>query len=253
VSFEGVLIQPRWFELQKNEQDWFAETDLDVLMNALDVHLADRKLRLFACHSIRMLDTVVLPKTEESIRIVEQALDYQIPWMTAAKTVGRRPSPSKMPNNSEITLDDLALMITQDLVRSPIIAFRHSTALSARILSSPVSELGSIFNDDAGWWYEYHRNPSSKDIDASRFLPAFHDIVGNPFRSVSFDPAWRTSAAIGLASTMYDARNFNAMPILADALQDAGCEDESILSHCRDENELHVRGCWVVDLVLGKK
>jgi hypothetical protein len=81
----------------------------------------------------------------------------------------------------------------------------------------------------------------------------FRDIFGNPFRPVIFSPAWRTSTSVGLAQTMYDARHFNAMPILADALQDAGCEDESILSHCRDEQQVHVRGCWVVDLVLGKK
>ena len=51
---------------------------------------------------------------------------------------------------------------------------------------------------------------------------------------------------------MYEARDFGAMPILADALQDAGCEDAAILDHCRDANGVHVRGCWVVDLVLGK-
>jgi hypothetical protein len=39
------------------------------------------------------------------------------------------------------------------------------------------------------------------------------------------------------------------MPILADALQDAGCEDDAVLNHCRDTNQVHVRGCWVVDLV----
>ena len=78
------------------------------------------------------------------------------------------------------------------------------------------------------------------------------DIFGNPFRPINFDPEWRTSTAVALAQTMYDARNFHAMPILADALQDAGCEDAAILDHCRDENNLHVRGCWVVDLVLGK-
>lgn len=78
------------------------------------------------------------------------------------------------------------------------------------------------------------------------------DIFGNPFRPVVFDPNWRTATAVGLAQTMYDARNFHAMPILADALQDAGCEDATILGHCRDENNLHVRGCWVVDLILGK-
>ncbi|MBX3397363.1 MAG: hypothetical protein KF873_01365 [Gemmataceae bacterium] len=79
-----------------------------------------------------------------------------------------------------------------------------------------------------------------------------HCLFGNPFRPVAFDPNWRTSTAIGLAQTMYDARDFGAMPILADALQDAGGEDAAILDHCRDAAGVHVRGCWVVDLVLGK-
>jgi hypothetical protein len=51
---------------------------------------------------------------------------------------------------------------------------------------------------------------------------------------------------------MYEARDFSAIPILADALQDAGCGSADILTHCRDSNQVHVRGCWVVDLVLGK-
>jgi hypothetical protein len=51
---------------------------------------------------------------------------------------------------------------------------------------------------------------------------------------------------------MYESREFSAMPILADALQDAGC-DEHTLNHCRDAVAVHVRGCWVVDLVLGKE
>jgi hypothetical protein len=77
-----------------------------------------------------------------------------------------------------------------------------------------------------------------------------HDIFGNPFRPVAFDPAWRTDTAVSLARGMYDSREFGAMPILADALQDAGCEDEQILLHCRESGP-HVRGCWVCDLVLG--
>jgi len=52
---------------------------------------------------------------------------------------------------------------------------------------------------------------------------------------------------------MYDSREFSAMPILADALQDAGCAEPAILDHCRDTKQVHVRGCWVVDLVLGKE
>jgi hypothetical protein len=52
---------------------------------------------------------------------------------------------------------------------------------------------------------------------------------------------------------MYQARDFSAMPILADALQDAGCDNDDVLTHCRDTAQPHVRGCWVVDLVLGKE
>ena len=78
------------------------------------------------------------------------------------------------------------------------------------------------------------------------------DIVGNPFRPVSFLPEWRTDTAVALARQMYESREFGAMPILADALQDAGCDDAAVLDHCRGPGP-HVRGCWVVDLVLGKE
>ena len=78
------------------------------------------------------------------------------------------------------------------------------------------------------------------------------DIFGNPFRPVAFDPRWRTSDVVGLARAIYDDKAFERMPILADALMDAGCEEEQIISHCRGDGP-HVRGCWVVDLVLGKE
>jgi hypothetical protein len=78
------------------------------------------------------------------------------------------------------------------------------------------------------------------------------EIFGNPFRPVSFDPEWRTSTAVAIAKGMYDTRDFSAIPILADALQDAGCDNEDVLNHCRAADGVHVRGCWVVDLVLGK-
>src|SRR4051794_14269634 len=69
-----------------------------------------------------------------------------------------------------------------------------------------------------------------------------HCIFGNPFRPVAFDPAWRTSTALALAQTMYQNRQFDLMPILADALMDAGCEQPDIIAHCRGEGP-HVRGC----------
>ena len=78
------------------------------------------------------------------------------------------------------------------------------------------------------------------------------DIFGNPFRPVAFDPRWRTADVMGLARAIYDEGAFDRLPLLADALMDAGCEDEQVLGHCRSAGP-HVRGCWVVDLVLGKE
>jgi hypothetical protein len=78
------------------------------------------------------------------------------------------------------------------------------------------------------------------------------DIFGNPYRPVTFSRSWRTNTAVTLTRQMYDSREFSAMPILADALQDAGCDSADILDHCRGPGP-HVRGCWVVDLVLAKE
>jgi hypothetical protein len=77
-------------------------------------------------------------------------------------------------------------------------------------------------------------------------------VVGNPFRPVNADPAWLTSAAVGLAEGIYADRAWDRLPILADALEDAGCDDADVLGHCRGPGP-HARGCWVVDLVLGQR
>jgi hypothetical protein len=81
------------------------------------------------------------------------------------------------------------------------------------------------------------------------------EVLGNPFRKPKpkIKPAWRTDTVMTLARQMYVTEEFSAMPILADALQDAGCDNEDILSHCRDVNQVHVRGCWVLDLLFDKK
>src|SRR5262245_10134085 len=77
------------------------------------------------------------------------------------------------------------------------------------------------------------------------------DLFGNPFRPVAFDPAWASFAVTSVATHVYERYAWEDLPILGDALEDAGCDDEQVLSHCRDGGE-HVRGCWVVDAVLGK-
>jgi hypothetical protein len=78
------------------------------------------------------------------------------------------------------------------------------------------------------------------------------DIFGNLFRPVQMDPRWQTPTVVAMARAIYEERRFQEMPVLADALEEAGCTDEAILGHCREPGE-HVRGCWMLDLVLGKE
>ena len=78
------------------------------------------------------------------------------------------------------------------------------------------------------------------------------DVFGpNPFALPALVAGWRTGDVVGLARAIYADRSFGRLPLLADALMDAGCGDEQVLEHCRSEGP-HVRGCWVVDLVLGQ-
>jgi hypothetical protein len=95
-------------------------------------------------------------------------------------------------------------------------------------------------------YYSLPLGPVSSELSGS-----LRDIVGNPFRPVAIDPAWRTSTVVGLATAIYAERAFDRLPILADALEDAGCDQLDLLAHCRSDGP-HVRGCWAVDLVLGK-
>lgn len=88
---------------------------------------------------------------------------------------------------------------------------------------------------------------------------AVRDIFGNPFRSFTFDPAWRTSTVTGIAQAAYEERHLPSgeldptrLAILADALEDAGCTDRQILDPLREPGP-HVRGCFAVDLLLAKE
>ena len=93
------------------------------------------------------------------------------------------------------------------------------------------------------------------DLDGEAALRhLLRDVFGNPFRPAGLKREWVAAndrAVEAVARSIYDERAFDRMPILGDALEDAGCDDETILGHCRGPGP-HVRGCWVVDLILGK-
>jgi hypothetical protein len=88
--------------------------------------------------------------------------------------------------------------------------------------------------------------------EQKRHCSILRDVVGNPFHPVAFSPSWLTSTVVALAQQIYESHDFAAMPILADALEDAGCDDAIVLDHCRGPGP-HVLGCFVVDRLLGKK
>jgi hypothetical protein len=80
------------------------------------------------------------------------------------------------------------------------------------------------------------------------------DIFGNPFRPSALSSAvliWNDGAVVKIAECIYAERAFDRLPILADALLDAGCDDEELMAHLRSPGP-HVRGCWALDLILGK-
>jgi hypothetical protein len=103
-----------------------------------------------------------------------------------------------------------------------------------------------IAGDEICLWYCFRRENAQPD---DSFSKACH---GGPPDPEHFSPEWRTDGAVALACRIHDSQDFSAMPILADALQDAGCDRTDILGHCRASHK-HVWGCRVVDLVLGKE
>jgi hypothetical protein len=108
-----------------------------------------------------------------------------------------------------------------------------------------------------------HHNQALGGQEPRDFLSAEHtrqadllrDIVGNPFRPRAVEPAWlawNDRCVERMARGIYEERAFDRLPILHDALLDAGCDNEGILTHCRGAGP-HVCGCWVIDLLLGKE
>jgi hypothetical protein len=84
-----------------------------------------------------------------------------------------------------------------------------------------------------------------------RLTNLLREVLGSPVHAAAFSPTWRTDTVVSLARQIYESHDFAAMPILADALQDAGCANKAILDHCLGPGT-HFRGCWVVDLVFAK-
>jgi hypothetical protein len=98
-------------------------------------------------------------------------------------------------------------------------------------------------------------HPATRNTEETAQAALLRDLFGNPFGHVTLNPAWlswNSGTVARLAQAIYDERRFADLPILADALEEAGCDSADVLAHCRSGGE-HVRGCWVVDLLLGRE
>ena len=210
------------------EAEWFACEEASQLLNHLRVsaRVPVRKMRLVYCAACRDIwDELTDPQYRRAVEVAELFADG------LASDDERAAAWSAVATNGGSLFDPLrkATMLT---------AARHMAAPNCLYyLSQP---------------RDGHDANELRARTRVRFVALVRDLFGNPFAPVAFDHAWRTTDAVALVRAMYDSRNFGAMPILADALQDAGCENEVILAHCRSANQTHVRGCWVCDLVLSK-
>jgi hypothetical protein len=100
---------------------------------------------------------------------------------------------------------------------------------------------------------DYQGQPEQQAVECSQQAELLRDIFGPfSFHCVRPDQTWLTATVVSIAQAIYDDRAFDRLPIVADALEEAGCTNADILGHCRSPGP-HVRGCWVVDLLLGKE
>jgi hypothetical protein len=213
------------------EAEWFAATNVTPILRIGTTKCSPRKLRLFMAGWQRLRwEEITVPAAREAVALAERFADGAV----SKKEVERAYDDLRAaPHGSG---SGTLAMIWPTSAQMPAAVYQF-----LRQATPP---------EPSGWDGEKIRE-RYRALTASQ-AALFRDIVGNPFRPITFSSSWRTDTAILLARQMYKERDFSAMPILADALQDAGCDNPDILDHCRDANQIHVRGCWVVDLVLGK-
>ncbi|WP_246523568.1 hypothetical protein [Gemmata palustris] len=212
------------------EIEWSACDDPEIMLGLVRGPKRYRKLLLFAVACLeRMAETTGISDSQRAriLNLAESRADGDFvdpePHITSAVIWSMRSNPSE-----QMYLELLAEPHQLDI--GPVV--QRAAEVSATSL--------------------FRRRHPTYPAERAAQAAILREIVGNPFRPVIFEQEWRTSDVLSLAKGIYELSAFDRMPILADALQDAGCDNSDILNHCRGAG-LHVRGCWVVDHVLGKE
>jgi hypothetical protein len=225
------------------EAEWLAATEPSVVPAALHGRASDRKLRLLNVACGRRIWASLPPDSRNFVEVLEQYADGLVPaqvyllhWTHAINVAAA--ADHDPPDTSTYATASVGISNPPTVASVFSCLSTAATAMASGFAEcAPEGEYDSTFT-------------RVREMEASWQSQLIRDIFGNPFRPVAADPTWLTSTVTALARQMYEARDFAAMPILADALQDAGCVHEDILGHCRGDGP-HVRGCWVVDLLLG--
>jgi hypothetical protein len=267
------------------EQEWLACADPRPMLRSLNMRIrasASRqgrtphleRFRLFACACCRRIWHLLRTGDQEAVQALEaytHSLDRK-ELLKARKT--HRPAGNQASKEMSLVSRDHpaseALLLTawaKNLATSVVWeATATKPTSSANAYLSAARAVGSLQRAstiaERGQPSSFKRPTIDSQIVSEEELAVhavlLRDLFGNPFRPASISPACRTPQVVALAQAAYDQRELPAgtldlarLAVLADALEEAGCTDSDILNHCRKPG-VHVRGCWVVDLLLGK-
>jgi len=225
------------------EAEWNTCTDPRPMLEFLEGKASDRKLRLFAVACCRRIWHLL--SDERSRKAIEVAERYAEGVVRGTELETAYEAACGVTNGVGNTWDaaqDLGSRYFSEAFDGVAGAAAYAAIWAAN--SDDLLDVGFVANAVTF----ASQAPTRKD--AAWLL---QDVFGPlPFRLVTLDPIWLTNTVTSLAQAIYTDHAFDRLPILADALEDAGCTNADILNHCRQPG-VHVLGCWVVDLLLGKE
>jgi hypothetical protein len=205
---------------------------------------SDRKLRLFSVACVRRSWHLLDAADREVVELAERFADGGVSQskLNLARRGRQEQSPAGLPPAAGYAA--WAANTTLQRRGSSAAHWAVEATLATVIAASPGS---------APWSEEVHATRlAARDAEVACQAALLRDIFGPlPFRQVMFEPSWRMPAVLALANSIYDDRRWDDMPVLGDALQEAGCSDAELQAHCHGP-AFHARGCWVLDLLLNK-
>jgi hypothetical protein len=230
------------------EAEWLGCTDPGPRLEFLRTRASERKLRLFACACCRRVWYLL---TDERSRRAVEVMERYADGAADSEDVYRAVIGAEAVAEA---LTARAVSAAEEAAASAATAALNTTmpdaARDADYCAANVAS--AVYHDaTAGRARSAADARTAERVGQVRLLS---EVFGNPFRPPSLPPhllAWNDGTVPRLARAIYDERAFDRLPILADALEDAGCNDAEILTHCRGP-KAHVRGCWVLDLLLDK-